>query len=68
MNFIHNIKKGDIILTDVGSAVVMRETRAKWFWLLANCKFRFIKRRSNKNNILFSLPTSIVEYVDWFNN
>ena len=36
VNFIQNIKKGDIILTDVGSAVVMRETRAKWFYLFKN--------------------------------
>tara|TARA_R110001583_G_scaffold15480_9_gene63630 strand:- start:8812 stop:9249 length:438 start_codon:yes stop_codon:yes gene_type:complete len=32
----YNVKKGDIILTDVGSAVLMRQTRAKWFYLFRN--------------------------------
>jgi len=31
-----NIKKGDMIVTEVGSAVIMRETRAKWFYLFRN--------------------------------
>lgn len=36
MKYEYNVKKGDIILTDIGSAVLIRETRAKWFYLFKN--------------------------------
>ena len=36
MNFKNNVKKGDMITTDVGSAVLLRETRARWFYLFRN--------------------------------
>jgi len=36
MNYEYNVKKGDMILTEIGSAVLMRETRAKWFYLFKN--------------------------------
>jgi hypothetical protein len=32
----YNVKRGDMIMTDVGSAVLMRQTRAKWFYLFKN--------------------------------
>jgi len=33
MKYENNVKKGDMILTEIGSAVLVRETRAKWFYL-----------------------------------
>ena len=36
MKYEYNVKKGDMILTDIGSAVLIRETRAKWFYLFKN--------------------------------
>jgi len=36
LQFENNVKKGDMITTDVGSAVLIRETRAKWFYLFKN--------------------------------
>ena len=32
----HNVKKGDMIVTDIGSGILMRETRAYWFYLFKN--------------------------------
>lgn len=32
----HNVKKGDVMMTEVGSAVLMRQTRAKWVYLFRN--------------------------------
>ena len=43
MNFQNNVKKGDIITTDVGSAVLLRETRARWFYLFKNKKISIRK-------------------------
>lgn len=31
---IHNVKKGDMLYTDIGSVVLIRETRARWFYLM----------------------------------
>ena len=36
MKYEYNVKRGDMIMTDVGSAVLMRQTRAKWFYLFKN--------------------------------
>ena len=36
MKYEYNVKRGDIIMTDVGSAILMRQTRAKWFYLFKN--------------------------------
>lgn len=36
MRYQNNVKKGDIIMTDVGHALIMRQTRAKWFYLFKN--------------------------------
>ena len=33
MKYEYNVKKGDMIMTDVGVAVLMRQTRTKWFYL-----------------------------------
>tara|TARA_B100001248_G_scaffold227063_1_gene185305 strand:- start:343 stop:771 length:429 start_codon:yes stop_codon:yes gene_type:complete len=30
---LNNVKKGDVILTEFGSGVLIRETRARWFYL-----------------------------------
>ena len=36
MKYANNVKPGDIIVTKIGSAVLIRETRAKWFYLFRN--------------------------------
>ena len=33
LKYKENVKKGDMIMTDLGSAVLVRQTRAKWFYL-----------------------------------
>lgn len=33
MKYANNVKPGDIIVSKIGSAVLLRETRAKWFYL-----------------------------------
>lgn len=33
MKYVNNVKPGDIIVTRIGTAVLLRETRATWFYL-----------------------------------
>jgi len=33
IEYINNVKPGDIIITSIGSAVLLRQTRAKWYYL-----------------------------------
>ena len=44
MKYEYNVKKGDMIMTDVGVAVLMRQTRTKWFYLF---KHKMISMRKS---------------------